>query len=121
VRRLGGFGVDVTVHSVRRGPLVEAVVGPSGGPLVLLHGHLDARIGCRRAVDVRDDRLAGRNALDYAALAAMTSALPRIARQGRVRVALVVVADAEDRPPHALGPLPPYVHALVDFVHRVRV
>jgi succinyl-diaminopimelate desuccinylase len=87
-RQLGVRGLPVTI----------AEVGPTTGPTVLLHGHLDVVPGRSGQFEPRLDgnRLFGRGAYDMkGALAAMMLALHDLRDQDAVRVRLGVVADEE--------------------------
>jgi succinyl-diaminopimelate desuccinylase len=88
--------VKGTVHNGR--PVLAATVGPSGGPTIVLHGHLDVVPGRPEQFTPRieGDRLYGRGAYDMkGGLAGMMCALHDLAVQERVRVHFVCVADEE--------------------------
>jgi succinyl-diaminopimelate desuccinylase len=88
--------VTGTMHNGR--PVLAATVGPAGGPVVVLHGHLDV-VPARPeqfSPTVDGDRLYGRGAYDMkGGLAAMMLALHDLIGQERVRVHFVCVADEE--------------------------
>jgi succinyl-diaminopimelate desuccinylase len=88
--------VKGTIHNGR--PVLAATVGPTGGPTIVLHGHLDVVPGRPEQFTPRvdSDRLYGRGAYDMkGGLAAMMCALHELAAQDRVRVHFVCVADEE--------------------------
>jgi succinyl-diaminopimelate desuccinylase len=88
--------VTGTVHNGR--PVLAATVGPSGGPTIVLHGHLDVVPGRPEQFTPRieGDRLYGRGAYDMkGGLAAMMCALHDLTAQDRVRVHFVCVSDEE--------------------------
>jgi succinyl-diaminopimelate desuccinylase len=88
--------VKGTIHNGR--PLLAATVGPTGGPTIVLHGHLDVVPGRPEQFTARvdGDRLYGRGAYDMkGGLAAMMCALHELAAQERVRVHFVCVSDEE--------------------------
>ena len=79
-------------------PVTIAQTGPSGGPTVLLHGHLDVVPGRPGQFEPRADgeRLFGRGAYDMkGALAAMLLALHDVRDTTDVRIRLGVVPDEE--------------------------
>jgi succinyl-diaminopimelate desuccinylase len=79
-------------------PVVVADVGPSDGPTIVLHGHLDVVPAHEEQFHprVEGDRLIGRGAYDMkGGLAAMMLALKDIAAQDRVRVVFLCVPDEE--------------------------
>src|SRR6478752_10811000 len=79
-------------------PVIMAEVGPSDGPTVIFHGHLDVVPGREGQFDPRTegDRLIGRGAYDMkGGLAAMMCALVDVARQHAVRVIFMCVPDEE--------------------------
>jgi succinyl-diaminopimelate desuccinylase len=83
---------------VRGLPVTIAEVGPSDGPTVLLHGHLDVVPGRPGQFEPRvdGDRLVGRGAYDMkGALAAMLLALHDMRDSAAVGVRLGVVPDEE--------------------------
>jgi succinyl-diaminopimelate desuccinylase len=88
--------VTGTMHNGR--PVLAATVGPAGGPVVVLHSHLDV-VPARPeqfSPTIDGDRLYGRGAYDMkGGLAAMMLALHDVVRQERVRVHFVCVADEE--------------------------
>jgi succinyl-diaminopimelate desuccinylase len=88
--------VTGTIHNGR--PVLAATVGPSGGPTVVLHGHLDVVPARPEQFEPRTDgdRLYGRGAYDMkGGLAAMMCALHDLAAQDGVRVHFVCVSDEE--------------------------
>jgi succinyl-diaminopimelate desuccinylase len=88
--------VTGTVHNGR--PVLAATVGPTGGPTIVLHGHLDVVPGRPEQFTPRmeGDRLFGRGAYDMkGGLAAMMCALHDLAGERRVRVHFVCVSDEE--------------------------
>jgi succinyl-diaminopimelate desuccinylase len=83
---------------VRDLPVTIAEVGPSEGPTVVLHGHLDVVPGRAGQFEpqVDGDRLVGRGAYDMkGALAAMLLAMHDLRDNAPVRVRLGVVPDEE--------------------------
>jgi succinyl-diaminopimelate desuccinylase len=79
-------------------PVIMAEVGPSDGPTVIFHGHLDVVPGREGQFEprVEGDRLIGRGAYDMkGGLAAMMCALKDAATQDKVRVRFVCVPDEE--------------------------
>src|ERR671928_1728724 len=88
--------VTGTMHNGR--PLLAATVGPSSGPTVVLHGHLDVVPGRPEQFVPRaeGDRLYGRGTYDMkGGLAGMMCAVRDLAEQDAVRVHLVCVCDEE--------------------------
>jgi succinyl-diaminopimelate desuccinylase len=78
-------------------PVTSAEVG-SGGPCVVLHGHVDVVPGFPGQFEARveDDRMIGRGAYDMkGALAAMMLVTTEFTESDRVRVRLGIVADEE--------------------------
>lgn len=95
---------DIEVREIEHNglPVLAAEVGPVPEPgripCVVLHGHLDVVPGRAEQFEprVEGDRLIGRGAYDMkGGLAAMMCALKDVARQERVRVRLLCVADEE--------------------------
>jgi len=91
---------DLDVHELDHGglPVIRVDVGPSKGPSVILHGHLDVVPGRPHQFEprVEGDRLIGRGAYDMkGGLAAMMCALRDAADQDGVRVRFVCVPDEE--------------------------
>jgi succinyl-diaminopimelate desuccinylase len=87
-RQIGARGLPVTI----------AEVGPSDGPTVILHGHLDVVPGRPGQFEPRleGDRLFGRGAYDMkGALAAMLLVLHDLRDNAPVRVKLGIVPDEE--------------------------
>ncbi len=79
-------------------PVVLADVGPSDGPSVILHGHVDVVPAHENQFlpRIEGDRLIGRGAYDMkGALAAMMCAVKDVAANGKVRVRFVCVPDEE--------------------------
>ena len=90
--------IPTTQLTVREMPIVIADVGPSEGPVVVVHGHVDVVPGRDGQFDprVEEDRLYGRGAYDMkGAAAAMMLALTDLREQGDVRVRLALVPDEE--------------------------
>jgi succinyl-diaminopimelate desuccinylase len=90
--------IDVRDHSFHEMPVLTAEIGPSAGPTIVLHGHLDVVPGHPEQFKprVEGDRLYGRGAYDMkGGLAAMMLALHDVARNGGVRVLFLVVPDEE--------------------------
>jgi succinyl-diaminopimelate desuccinylase len=90
--------IDVRDHVHDGLPVIQAAVGPAGGPSVVLHGHLDVVPGHEEQFSprVEGDRLIGRGAYDMkGGLAAMMCALRDLAGSDRVRVHFVCVPDEE--------------------------
>jgi succinyl-diaminopimelate desuccinylase len=88
--------VTGTAHNGR--PVLAATVGPSTGPTIVLHGHLDVVPGRPEQFTprVEGDKLYGRGAYDMkGGLAAMMCALRDLAAQDRARVHFVCVSDEE--------------------------
>jgi succinyl-diaminopimelate desuccinylase len=91
-------GIGVATEEVRGLPVLMAEVGPSDGPTVVLHGHLDVVPGQAGQFDPRldGDRLYGRGAYDMkGALAAMLLTTAAMREQEGVRVRLGIVGDEE--------------------------
>jgi succinyl-diaminopimelate desuccinylase len=91
---------EIDVHDATFGglPVLTAAVGPSRGPTLVLHGHLDVVPGRVEQFSPRieGDRLYGRGAYDMkGGVAAMMCALRDLAEQDRVRVRFVCVPDEE--------------------------
>jgi succinyl-diaminopimelate desuccinylase len=91
---------DLDVREETHGglPVLLAEAGPSHGPVVILHGHLDVVPAHEEQFEPRleGDRLFGRGAYDMkGALGAMMCALRDAAAQDRVRVVLLCVPDEE--------------------------
>jgi succinyl-diaminopimelate desuccinylase len=91
---------DITVSTSEHNelPVLLAEVGPSSGPCVIFHGHLDVVPAFPSQFEPRreGDRLLGRGAYDMkGALACMLCAVKDLADQSRVRVKLVCVPDEE--------------------------
>jgi succinyl-diaminopimelate desuccinylase len=91
---------EIDVHGSVFGelPVLTASVGPSAGPTLVFHGHLDVVPGREEQFSprVEGDRLYGRGAYDMkGGLAAMMCALRDMADQGAVRVRFVCVPDEE--------------------------
>jgi succinyl-diaminopimelate desuccinylase len=90
--------IDAREVTVRGLPVAYAEVGPTDGPTVLLHGHLDVVPGRPGQFEPRvdGDQLIGRGAYDMkGAAAAMMLALHDLREQHRVRVRLGLVPDEE--------------------------
>ena len=90
--------IDVRDHVHDGLPVIEAAVGPTGGPSVVFHGHLDVVPGREELFRprVEGDRLIGRGAYDMkGGLAAMLCAMRDLARVDGVRVHFVCVSDEE--------------------------
>jgi succinyl-diaminopimelate desuccinylase len=88
--------VTGTVHNGR--PVLAATIGPTGGPTVVLHGHLDVVPARPEQFTPRidGDRLYGRGAYDMkGGLAAMMCALHDLAAEEGVRVHFLCVSDEE--------------------------
>lgn len=91
-------GIDVAERDHRGMPVITADVGRAGGPVVVLHGHLDVVPGQEGQFSprVEGDRLIGRGAYDMkGGLAAMLCALTDVDRDGGVRVRFVCAPDEE--------------------------
>jgi succinyl-diaminopimelate desuccinylase len=91
---------EIDVHGTVFGelPVLTADIGPSRGPTLILHGHLDVVPGHAEQFSPRleGDRLYGRGAYDMkGALAAMMCAMRDLAEQDAVRVRFVCVPDEE--------------------------
>jgi succinyl-diaminopimelate desuccinylase len=83
---------------IRGLPVTTAEVGPSDGPTVLLHGHIDVVPGRPEQFQPKldGDRLIGRGAYDMkGAVAALLLALADLRDQTGVRVRLGIVPDEE--------------------------
>jgi succinyl-diaminopimelate desuccinylase len=90
--------IATATFEVRGLPIVVAEVGPSQGPVVVIHGHIDVVPGHEGqfSAAVEGDRLIGRGAYDMkGAAAAMMLALADLRDQGDVRVRLALVPDEE--------------------------
>jgi succinyl-diaminopimelate desuccinylase len=90
--------IDVQDHTFNEMPVLTATVGPSEGPTIVLHGHLDIVPGHREQFTprVEGDRLYGRGALDMkGGLAAMMLALHDVSNNTGVRVRFLCVPDEE--------------------------
>jgi succinyl-diaminopimelate desuccinylase len=90
--------IDVRDHSFGELPVLTAAVGPSEGPTIVLHGHLDVVPGHPEQFTprVEGDRLYGRGAYDMkGGLAAMMLALHDVSRNSGVRVRFLCVPDEE--------------------------
>jgi succinyl-diaminopimelate desuccinylase len=90
-------GIEARQDWVNGLPVTSAEVG-SGGPCVVLHGHIDVVPGFPGQFEARieDDRLIGRGAYDMkGALAAMMLVFAGIAESDGVRARLGIVADEE--------------------------
>jgi succinyl-diaminopimelate desuccinylase len=90
--------IDVHDHSFNEMPVLTATVGPSEGPTIVLHGHLDIVPGHPEQFTprVEGDRLYGRGALDMkGGLAAMMLALHDVSQNTGVRVRFLCVPDEE--------------------------
>jgi succinyl-diaminopimelate desuccinylase len=91
---------EIDVHDSTFGelPVLTAAVGPSDGPTLVFHGHLDVVPGRAEQFSPRieGDRLYGRGAYDMkGGVAAMMCALRDVTDQDRVRVRFVCVPDEE--------------------------
>jgi succinyl-diaminopimelate desuccinylase len=94
--------IDVIAATNNDLPVLAATVGPSEGPTVVLHGHLDVVPGHPEQFEprVEDDRLFGRGAYDMkGGLAAMMCATVDLAAQRKVRVHFLCVPDEESDEP----------------------
>jgi len=90
--------IPVTGREFSDLPVVLADVGPTDGPCLILHGHVDVVPAHAEQFTprVEGDRLIGRGAYDMkGALASMMCALRDIADNGQVRVRFVCVPDEE--------------------------
>ncbi len=90
-------GIEARQDWVNGLPVTSAEVG-SGGPCVVLHGHVDVVPGFPGQFEARveEDRLIGRGAYDMkGALAAMMLVITEFTESDRVRVRLGIVADEE--------------------------
>jgi succinyl-diaminopimelate desuccinylase len=99
-------GIEARQDWVRDLPVTFAEVGPSEGPCIVLHGHIDVVPGHRDQFDARveGDRLIGRGAYDMkGALAAMLVVFAAMREQDSLRVRLGVVADEESEENEARG------------------
>ena len=79
-------------------PVVLAEVGPSDGPSVIFHGHVDVVPAHAEQFTprVEGDRLIGRGAYDMkGGLAAMMCAVHDVASNGHIRVRFICVPDEE--------------------------
>ena len=91
---------EIDVHGTVFGelPVLTADIGPSGGPTLIFHGHLDVVPGHAEQFSPRieGDRLYGRGAYDMkGGLAAMMCAVHDLSAQEGVRVRLIIVPDEE--------------------------
>jgi succinyl-diaminopimelate desuccinylase len=90
--------IDVHDHAFNGMPVLTATVGPSEGPTIVLHGHLDIVPGHPEQFTprVEGDRLYGRGAYDMkGGLAAMMLALHDVSNNTGVRVRFLCVPDEE--------------------------
>jgi succinyl-diaminopimelate desuccinylase len=90
--------IDVHDHAFNGMPVLTATVGPSEGPTIVLHGHLDIVPGHPEQFTprVEGDRLYGRGAYDMkGGLAAMMLALHDVSNNTDVRVRFLCVPDEE--------------------------
>jgi succinyl-diaminopimelate desuccinylase len=90
--------VPVTDREIGGLPVLLADVGPSDGPCVILHGHVDVvpAHAAQFVPRIEGDRLIGRGAYDMkGGLAAMMCAVHDIASNGKVRVRFICVPDEE--------------------------
>jgi succinyl-diaminopimelate desuccinylase len=95
---LGSNEIDHEVRDFDGLPVIMAAVGPSAGPTVVMHGHIDVvpAHADQFAPRVEGDRLIGRGAYDMkGGLAAMMCALVDVSQQQRVRVIFMCVPDEE--------------------------
>ena len=91
-------GVRVEAREHGGLPVLVGEAGPSEGPAVVFHGHLDVVPGFDEQFvpRIEGDRLIGRGAFDMkGALAAMLCALSDVAGQDDVRVIFICVPDEE--------------------------
>jgi succinyl-diaminopimelate desuccinylase len=91
---------EIDVHDSTFGelPVLTADVGPSDGPTLIFHSHLDVVPGHAEQFSprVEGDRLYGRGAYDMkGGLAAMMCAMRDLAEQRAVRIRFVCVPDEE--------------------------
>src|ERR671922_1035518 len=90
--------VDVEAMTNHDLPVLAATVGPSDGPTIVLHGHLDVVPAHPEQFTprVEGDRLFGRGAYDMkGGLASMMCALHELGDQNEVTVHFVCVSDEE--------------------------
>jgi succinyl-diaminopimelate desuccinylase len=90
--------IEVDELEIKGLPVLASVVGPSAGPTVVMHAHLDVVPGREEQFtpSVDGDRLYGRGAYDMkGGLAAMMGAVQELREQRDVRVVFVVVPDEE--------------------------
>jgi succinyl-diaminopimelate desuccinylase len=90
--------IEARQMDVRGLPVTLAQVGPSEGPTVLLHGHLDVVPGRPGQFEARVDgeRLIGRGAYDMkGSLAAMLLAMHDMRDRAPVRIRMGIVPDEE--------------------------
>ncbi|HEX4363968.1 MAG TPA: M20/M25/M40 family metallo-hydrolase [Solirubrobacteraceae bacterium] len=90
--------VPVTDREIGGLPVLLADVGPSDGPCVIMHGHVDVvpAHAAQFVPRIEGDRLIGRGAYDMkGGLAAMMCAVHDIASNGKVRVRFICVPDEE--------------------------
>jgi succinyl-diaminopimelate desuccinylase len=90
--------IDVHDHAFNEMPVLTATVGPSEGPTIVFHGHLDIVPGHPEQFTPRaeGDRLYGRGAYDMkGGLAAMMLALHDVSNNTGVRVRFLCVPDEE--------------------------
>lgn len=95
---LESHGIDVREHDHDGLPVLVAEFGPSEGPTVILHSHLDVVPGHREQFEprVEGDRLYGRGAYDMkGGLAAMMFAVKDMADAGGTHVKFLVAPDEE--------------------------
>ncbi len=90
--------IETTQLTVRDLPIVVADVGPSDGPIAVVHGHIDVVPAHEHQFEptLDGDRLFGRGAYDMkGAVAAMMLALADLREEHRARVRLALVPDEE--------------------------
>jgi succinyl-diaminopimelate desuccinylase len=90
--------IEVIEHEHEGLPVLMADVGPSDGPSVIFHGHLDVVPGRPGQFEprVEGERLYGRGAYDMkGALAGMLCAMEDAVAQDRVRVRFICTPDEE--------------------------
>ena len=90
--------IPTATLDVRGLPIVVAEVGPSSGPVIVIHGHIDVVPGREGQFEAKvdGDKLIGRGAYDMkGAAAAMMLALADLRDQEGLRVRLALVPDEE--------------------------
>lgn len=92
-------GIACTRYRVTGGVSLVAEIGPSDGPVLVLHGHYDTLEPSGTASEPADGWFAGTGAADMkAGIACLLWATDALHRRGGVRVRLVFTPDEETHP-----------------------